>query len=142
MSAAGILRRWGPEAQECGAYCDWFQRRYPDLWPELAHIANERKSKLEAIALAAMGVRPGVSDYLLTAPRGGFIGMWLEFKTRGATWSKVTQAQRDWLFLMGNRGYFASVAYGVDHAIEITEAYVSEAVEPRHWPGPGRGAPK
>lgn len=142
MSAAGILRKWGPEAQECGAYCTWFQRQYPKLWPELVHIANERKSMHEAVALKAMGVRAGVSDYLLTVPREGFVGMWLEFKATGSTWSNVTESQRAWLVLMARRGYFATVGYGVTHAIALTEAYLDDHVLPEHWPGPGRGAPR
>lgn len=142
MSAAGLLRKWGPEAQECGAYCTWFEYAYPTFWPELVHIPNERKSKLEAIALKAMGVRAGVADYFLAVPVGGFVGMWLEFKARGCTWSDVTADQRKWLTLMTARGYFATVGYGVDHAIALTQTYIVGQVRPEHWPGPGRGAPK
>ena len=134
-----ILRGRGAEARECGAYCEWFERFYPYEYLNLIHIPNERHERMTAIQLQLMGVKAGVSDYLLALRRGEFPGMWLEFKATGRPPSSVSMAQRDWLTRMATAGYFTAVAFGLDRAIAITRAYLAGLVTEEHWYRPGDG---
>ncbi|MGR8921991.1 MAG: VRR-NUC domain-containing protein [Gammaproteobacteria bacterium] len=136
---AHFIRRAGPEARECYAFCQWFEAKYPGLWPALAHIPNERHSKIEAIVVKALGGKSGVSDYVLPVPLHGNVGMWLEFKASGKGWGSVSQTQRDWLDLMQSHGWFTAVAYGLDQGVEIATAYVEGDDLSPYWHGPLRG---
>lgn len=133
MGDLSLLRKFGAEAMECGSYCEWFEYRHPDAYNFLAHIPNERAGKLARIALNLMGVKKGVSDYLLFRPYGGFVGMALEFKATGKTPSSVSKEQEAWLGKFRICGWFTGVAFGVDQAIEITNAYLGERITHKHW---------
>ncbi len=85
------------------------QLQYPEL-RLLFHIPNgEPRSAAVGRKLAAMGVKAGVSDYLLPVKRAGFSGLWLELKVaRG----RLTKAQRAWQIAMRAQGFIATTAVG------------------------------
>ncbi len=126
-----------PEEQVCQAYVEWFDLQYPHAADFLSHVPNERADVVTRKVLASLGVRPGVHDYLLFERRAGFVGMALEMKRGGATLSDVTKDQRRWATRLALQGWFTAVAYGIDEAMEITNAYMGNRIEDRHWFRPG-----
>lgn len=120
-----LLVRAGPEARECNRFDDWLYKVHTDVWRRTTHIPNEAKSKTETLLKQLLGMKSGVSDFSINEPRGPYHGMWLEMKATGRTWSNVSDEQREWLEEMARAGYFPAVAYGFEHAVEITSAYLA-----------------
>lgn len=104
-----------------------FRQSYPELEPFLIHNANggSRKNRFEGWRLKAQGVRKGVSDLLLTLMRGGYGGLWIEFKASPPHTARVTDEQIEWCVLMREQGYAACVAVGTRQAMEIIELYLA-----------------
>jgi hypothetical protein len=82
------------------------------------HAANgERREARDAAKLKAMGVTPGIPDLIIIAD-GKTYG--LELKTsRG----RLSPEQKGMLAVLNAAGAFASVAYGLDQAISILQAW-------------------
>lgn len=78
------------------------------------HIGTARKLKAE-------GVKAGVPDLFLPAPRAQYHGLFLELKRKGGV---ITVEQRSWLTYLAEQGYATSVCYGWRAAIEIIEMYL------------------
>lgn len=80
---------------------------------------------ITAKMLKREGVKKGVLDTLLPVARGGYHGLWIEFKY-GA--NKLSDEQI--LFKKGveKEGYRAEVAYSWEEAKDITLAYLNEAL--------------
>src|SRR5690242_13034214 len=93
------------EHQEHLALIEWaevqtlqFESRRLLLKDQLIHIPNgELRDKATAGKLKAMGVRAGVSDFLLPIPVRDVHGMWLELK---ATDGRLAPEQREFLMMM------------------------------------------
>lgn len=113
------------EYAESVAFWQWFQLMYPDLVPVTFHVPNERTEAGQRKRLSRIGVRSGVSDYVILTPRGPFHGMCLEFKRAGASAKSVTQNQLDFLNAANDQGYFADFALGLDEAIKKVTHYLS-----------------
>lgn len=117
---AGVNRH--PEDDEARALWQWAQL-YPVLREYLAHVPNGgKRNAREAARMKGMGVRPGVSDYVLPVPRGAFMGLWLELK---ADKNRPTADQRKWLDKMQHQGYAAYWATGFDEARAIFRWYLA-----------------
>lgn len=125
----GLLSKLGPEARECVAFVDWFRAAHPREFKHLTFLPMGHAQKFEKIIRAAMGAKPGVSDYGLFLRAGPYAGLWLEGKATGGTWSDVSTDQRKWLALMEGQGFFAAVGYGVDHMREIAKLYLASRVD-------------
>lgn len=94
--------------------CRREQWRYPDLeW--LYSIPNQgiraatvelkggRRISPEGIHRKAEGVQAGVLDLHLPVARGGYVGLWLETKTPGKSWSASQKRWRDGMRGLGHR---------------------------------------
>jgi|SRR5882724_4525877 len=84
---------------------------------------------LEAKKLKRMGVKKGVSDFFLAYPRTQsdgtrYSGLWIELKRKSGSHTSISKEQREWLTLMKNVGYCASVAFGYDKAILLLNDYL------------------
>ncbi len=88
----------------------WYWMHYP---------AGELRKKATAGRLKRMGVKAGVSDFLLIAPGGGQIHV-LELKRRGCKPSKL---QQDFLDVMKLAGGKAAWCDSFDRAIEILKGW-------------------
>lgn len=113
------------EYDVCVAACDYLKLKYPDVWSVTHHIQNEganngsfRKRQ------GRVGVKSGFPDYAIFYPNNSWHGLLIEVK-RDAK-SKPTQTQKDWIVRLCNMGYYACVAFGIDHFISIVEGYLSE----------------
>ncbi|MEX3984148.1 VRR-NUC domain-containing protein [Paraburkholderia sp. EG287A] len=103
-----------------------FRERYPDEGPLLIHIPNggSRKNSFEGWRLKQQGVRAGVSDLFLPVARGGFFGLWIEFKAAPPNDAEPSESQLEWLDLMREQGYQAELCLGVDAALAVLDAYM------------------
>jgi hypothetical protein len=103
-----------------------FRARYPVEGPLLIHIPNggSRKNSFEGWRLKQQGVRAGVSDLFLPVARGGFFGLWIEFKAAPPNDADPTDSQLEWLRLMREQGYHAELCLGVAAALAVLEAYM------------------
>lgn len=114
------------EGEEQAALIELFRKECPDIGHLLIHIPNggSRKNAFEGWRLKKQGVRAGVSDLLLPVARGGFFGLWIEFKAAAPHDSPVSTEQKQWLAEMREQGYSACVCLGVDAAIAALRRYV------------------
>ena len=67
------------------------------------------------------GVRPGVPDLVLPVARSGYIGLFIEMKTKTGA---VSPAQRDYMALLQQAGHQVHVCRSVESAIAVMQAYL------------------
>lgn len=118
------VKRRTPEHDESVALCEYLETMYPERWPLIFHVPNERSSKAEAGRLKAIGVKAGVPDYVFPFARCCFHGLYLEFKPSGSTPSDVRISQSDFCEKLQREGYAAIAALGIDAAIRVIDAYM------------------
>lgn len=115
------------EGMEQAELIKQFRLLFPAEGPLLIHIPNggSRKNAYEGWRLKEQGVRAGVSDLLLPVARGGFFGLWIEFKAAPPNDAVVSDSQKDWVELMRAQGYRAEVCRGVQEALSVLKHYLS-----------------
>ena len=87
------------------------------------HIPNGgSRNKAEAANLRRQGVKPGVPDIFLPAPRGNYHGLWIEMKNGK---NKTTAYQNTYIDYLNGSGYRAAVCYGADEAIRVITEYLN-----------------
>ena len=120
-------RRGEIEGEEQSVLIEEFRARYPVLGHLLIHIPNggSRKNAFEGYRLKRQGVRAGVSDLLLPVARGGYFGLWIEFKAAPPNDAAVSPSQKEWIELMAEQGYFADICLGVEAAMQVLNRYMS-----------------
>ena len=105
------------EAEEQEAlfeWAAWMQGTYPEL-ALMFHIPNGgSRNKAEAARFKAQGVKPGVPDILLPAPRGRFHGLFIELKRLRD--GKISNDQKLFLTALGGQGYKCLVCFGAEEA--------------------------
>lgn len=100
----------------------WLELQYPDVARWVFHVPNGgARSRVTGARLKAMGVRQGVPDLMLCAPRNGFHGLAVELK---AAKGRPTPEQLAWLDHLGSIGWMAVVCTGFDAARDTFEAYL------------------
>lgn len=111
---------------------DEFRARHPEHGALLIHIRNggSLKGRFEGYRFKKQGVRPGVSDLLLPVARGGFFGLWIEFKASPPFSAPVTPEQQMWIAEMLDEGYFAATCKGLPPAIRLLDAYLGLPATP------------
>ena len=67
------------------------------------------------------GVKRGVWDVFLPLPRGGYHGLYIEFKFGKG---RLTPEQKEFGAYLQDQGYKTGIAYDVDGAMEILENYL------------------
>lgn len=96
-------------------------------WPELrlfhAIPNGGHRSRRTAGLLKAEGVRPGVPDYHLPVPRGGYVGLWIELKRTDG--GRVSPEQREWLAHLQAQGHCAVVCRGWEAAWAEVQNYLA-----------------
>lgn len=105
-------------------------RMHPELDLLFAIPNGGWRDKREAARLKSMGVRAGVSDYLLPKPRfncdcPGYAvcGLWLELKSADG---RPTASQLEWGRLMLEQGYEFKVCYGWVEAAKAICTYLGK----------------
>ncbi|MDT8895464.1 VRR-NUC domain-containing protein [Halomonas sp. I1] len=97
-----------------------------DLYAATYHVPNGgyRLGK-EAGRMKAQGVKAGVSDLPVMEARGGWFGLYLEFKATPPRDAELTPSQREWLEEAEARGYCAALALGLEEAKAVLREYAS-----------------
>lgn len=120
-------RRSEAEGEEQAELIKLFRAQFPAVGPLLIHIPNggSRKNAFEGWRLKEQGVRAGVSDLFLPVARGGFFGLWIEFKAAPPNDAAVSDSQQDWVALMQAQGYAAHICLGVAAALRALADYMA-----------------
>lgn len=105
------------------------QNLYPEL-NFLYHVPNGGfRNKATAGKLKAEGVKSGVPDLCLPAPRYPYHGLYVEMKrTKGG---QVSKDQREWLDFLKSQNYKIAVAKGCDEAFNIIMDYIKLPLWPK-----------
>ena len=117
------------EHNEQVAVIDWcfaMTRTWPELdlifaVPNGAMLGGGRVGAIRMNALKAEGLRPGVCDLMLPAPRGEWHGMFIEMKTKTGT---LSENQKEFIAAVEKQGYYTAVCYGAEDAIEQLTFYL------------------
>jgi hypothetical protein len=125
------LQRQPQEWQEACWLIQWKETMLPyeDRLRWLFHCPNgEYRDKRTAVKLKAMGVLPGVADYVLPVPIAPFAGCFMELKRSGLTpaqaWAACTPDEKRFLQAVRQQGYAGVVASGWVQAAELLCQYL------------------
>lgn len=125
------------EGMEQAALFNWLKVRHPGVWKLAYHIPNGgHRVKAVAAKLKAQGVKAGVSDITLPMARGGYFGLYIEFKATPPHDAAVSASQMAFLQAVEAQGYLALVCRGFDAAREVIDGYLAlPATEVVRGPG-------
>lgn len=99
--------------------------RYPEVFALIFHVPNGgHRHKRVAAQLKQQGVKAGVPDLVLPMARGGFFGLYIEFKATPPHDAAVSPSQRTYLQALAAQGYLAVVCRGHFDAMEQLRAYL------------------
>lgn len=113
------------EGQEQAALLEEIQLRYPDVYELIYHVPNGgHRVKAVAAKLKGQGVKAGVPDLVLPMARGGYFGLYIEFKAKPPFDAPVSASQDAFLQLLTNENYLAIVCRGNIDAVEAIRAYL------------------
>ena len=113
--------------------------------PNGTQLAGGRERRGMAMAnLKAQGFRPGVSDIVIALPQGDYHGAFIELKKEPHTYggpkaiksrrTAIRPEQRDWINLMLDQGYWASVAWGTEDFKRLVSLFLrSESPPAMDW---------
>lgn len=113
------------EGLEQAALIKELELRLPDVAALIYHVPNGgHRHKLVAIKLKGQGVKAGVPDLVLPMARGGYFGLYLEFKATAPNDAAVSASQHAWIRRLNDQGYLAIVCRGHFDAMEQIRAYL------------------
>jgi hypothetical protein len=113
------------EGLEQAALIKELELRLPYVADLIYHVPNGgHRHKLVAIKLKGQGVKAGVPDLVLPMARGGYFGLYLEFKATAPNDAAVSASQHAWIRRLNDQGYLAIVCRGHFDAIEQIRAYL------------------
>jgi hypothetical protein len=113
------------EGLEQAALIKELELRLPDVAALIYHVPNGgHRHKLVAIKLKGQGVKAGVPDLVLPMARGGYFGLYLEFKATAPNDAAVSASQHAWIRRLNDQGYLAIVCRGHFDAMEHIRAYL------------------
>ncbi|WP_085696471.1 VRR-NUC domain-containing protein [Pseudomonas sp. B26(2017)] len=118
-------KRVDREGLEQADLIEEFDARYPRYARLLYHVPNGgHRHKATAGKLKAQGVRAGVPDLVLAVARGGYFGLYIEFKAQPPYDADVSPAQYAYIQALNAEGYLAVVCRGSFDAMEAIRAYL------------------
>ncbi|KGF65572.1 VRR-NUC domain-containing protein [Pseudomonas lutea] len=113
------------EGLEQAALIKELELRFPDVAALIYHVPNGgHRHKMVAIKLKGQGVKAGVPDLVLPMARGGYFGLYLEFKATPPNDAAVSASQHAWIRRLSDQGYLAIVCPGHFDAMEQIRAYL------------------
>ena len=113
------------EGQEQAALIKELTLRLPKVAALIYHVPNGgQRHKLVAIKLKEQGGKAGVPDLVLPMARGGYFGLYLEFKATAPNDAAVSVHQHAWIRQLNEQGYLAIVCRGHFDAMEQIRAYL------------------
>ncbi|MFJ4457694.1 VRR-NUC domain-containing protein [Pseudomonas sp. NPDC089392] len=113
------------EGQEQAALMREIQLRRPDVYELIYHVPNGgHRVKAVAAKLKAQGVKAGIPDLVLPMARGGYFGLYIEFKATIDP-APVSSSQQACIKRLNAQGYLAVVCRGHFDAMECLRAYLA-----------------
>ena len=113
------------EGQEQAALMRELQLRFPQAFKLIYHVPNGgHRVKAVAAKLKGQGVKAGVPDLVLPMARGGYFGLYIEFKAKPPFDAPVSANQDAYLQQLTDQGYLAIVCRGSIDAVEAIRAYL------------------
>ena len=114
------------EQQTVFEWARWNEKRYPDLkW--LIHVPNGGlRNVMVAVQLKAQGTRKGFPDIMLPTSRHGYHALVIELKRQKAAKPQLSPEQKAWIEYLKSQGWYATVCYGAEEAIEKLEWYLND----------------
>ncbi|AGZ34610.1 MAG: VRR-NUC domain-containing protein [Pseudomonas sp.] len=113
------------EGQEQAALMREIQLRHPDVYELIYHVPNGgHRVKAVAAKLKAQGVKAGIPDLVLRMARGGYFGLYIEFKATIDP-APVSSSQQACIKRLNAQGYLAVVCRGHFDAMECLRAYLA-----------------
>jgi hypothetical protein len=113
------------EGQEQAALMAEIALRYPAAAKLMFHVPNGgHRHKLVAMKLKEQGVKAGVPDLVLPMARGGYFGLYVEFKAKPPFDASVSASQDAYIHALTEQGYLAIVCRGHFDAMEQIRAYL------------------
>lgn len=113
------------EGQEQAALMAELNLRYPAAYKLIYHVPNGgHRVKAVAAKLKGQGVKAGVPDLVLPMARGGYFGLYVEFKAKPPFDAPVSPSQDAYLQALIAQGYLAIVCRGSIDAVEAIRAYL------------------
>lgn len=99
--------------------------RFPLAAELIYHVPNGgHRVKAVAAKLKAQGVKAGVPDLVLPMARGGYFGLYIEFKAKPPFDAEVSANQHAFINKLNAQGYLAVVCRGHIDALEAIRAYL------------------
>ena len=113
------------EGQEQAALLRELGLRLPKVAELIYHVPNGgQRHKAVAAKLKEQGVKAGVPDLVLPMARGGYFGLYIEFKATPPYDAPVSVNQHGWVGRLNEQGYLAIVCRGHFDAMEHIRAYL------------------
>ena len=86
-----------------------------------ASAGGLRTSISQAAAMKRAGYVKGVPDFQIMEGRHGYLGLFIELKTKKG---KLSTYQKKWINNLNDKGYMAKCCYGLDQAIDLIDWYL------------------
>lgn len=116
------------EGLEQAALMAELRARMPAVADLIYHVPNGgHRHKAVAAKLKQQGVVAGIPDLVLTMARGGFFGLYIEFKATPPNDAAISASQHKWIRKLNDQGYLAVVCRGHFDAMEQIRAYLRMA---------------
>ncbi|WP_408596608.1 VRR-NUC domain-containing protein [Pseudomonas sp. PLMAX] len=113
------------EGQEQAALLTELRIRLPEVADLIFHVPNGgHRVKAVAAKLKAQGVKAGIPDLVLPMARGGFFGLYIEFKATPPNDAAISDSQHERIRKLNAQGYLAVVCRGHFDTMEQIRAYL------------------
>ncbi|WP_311969330.1 VRR-NUC domain-containing protein [Pseudomonas baltica] len=113
------------EGKEQAALMLEIELRMPDVAALIYHVPNGgHRHVAVAKELKKQGVRAGIPDLVLPMARGGYFGLYIEFKATPPKDAPVSAEQHARIQALNAQGYLAIVCRGHFDAMEQLRAYL------------------
>lgn len=118
-------KRIDREGLEQAALITELRIRMPEVADLIYHVPNGgHRVKKVAADLKAQGVMAGIPDLVLTMARGGYFGLYIEFKATPPNDAAISASQHERIRKLNDQGYLAVVCRGHFDAMEQIRAYL------------------
>ena len=113
------------EGLEQAALMAELRARMPAVADLVYHVPNGgHRHKAVAAKLKQQGVVAGIPDLVLTMARGGYFGLYIEFKATPPNDAAISASQHERIRKLNEQGYLAVVCRGHFDAMEQIRAYL------------------
>ena len=104
------------------------------LYDAIYHVPNGgQRSKATGAAMKRQGVKSGVSDLVIMDARGGWHGLYMEFKASPPHTAALAESQHEWLARAEKNGYCAVLAVGLEEAKRVLDQYACMGPSYSHY---------